>query len=90
MIKKTFVRNCCGSDDFIDNFKSLSFIIFDHYVLSKNTVTERDLIKFNKSIDKKGSNLLTDNFYCSFDNRHMKNTQKCTHMLERADSDSIF
>ena len=73
MIKRIFIRNCCGSNDFVDDFKSVSFVILDHCVLSKNTVTERDLIKLSKSIDKKGSNLLTDNFHCFSGNRHMKN-----------------
>ena len=90
MTKRTFVRNCHGSDSFIDNFKSPGLIILSHCVLSRDTVTKRDLIKLSKSIDKKRNDLSADNFCCSFSNRHMKNTQKCTHMLERVNPDPIL
>ena len=90
MIKKTFVKNCHNSNSLINNFKSTDFVLLDHHILLKNTVTEKDLIRLNKSTDKKRNNLSADNFHCSFSNKHMKNTQKCTYVLERADSDLIF
>ena len=89
MIKRIFVKDCCGSNSLIDDFKNIDLIILSHCVLPRDTITERDLIKLSKSTDKKGSDLPADNFHCSSSNRHMKNTQNCTHMFERADSDSI-
>ena len=89
MIKKTFIKDCCDSNSLINDFKNTVLIILDYYILSKDTVTERDLTKFSKSTDKKGSDLLTDNFHCSFSNKHIKNTQKCTYMLERANLNLI-
>ena len=90
MIKRIFIKDCCGSNSLIDNFKNTGLIIFDHCVLLRDTVTKRDLTRLSKSINKKRSDLSVDNFHCSFSNKHMKNTQKCTHILEKADSDSIF
>ena len=90
MIKKIFVRNCCSNNNLIDNFKSTDLILLNHFIFLKNTVIEKNLIKLNKSIDKKRSDLLTDNFHYSSSNKHMKNTQKCTHIFKRADSDSIL
>ena len=89
MIKKIFVRDCCSSNNLINNFKNTDLIILSHYILSKNTVTERDLTRLNKSTDEKGSDLLTDNFHCSSDNKHIKNTQKCIYMLERVNLNLI-
>ena len=90
MIKRTFVRDCCDSNSLINDFKSADLVILNHHILLKNTVTERDLTRLSKSTDKKGSDLLIDNFYCSFSNKHIKNTQKCIYILKRANSDSIF
>ena len=89
MTKRIFVKNHHGSDSFIDNFKNPDLVILDHHILPKDTVTERDLIKLSTSTDKKGNDLLIDNFHCSFSNRHKKNTQKCIHVFERANLDSI-
>ena len=89
MIKKIFIRNHHNSNSLVDNFKNMSLILLSHHILLKDTVTERDLTRLSKSIDKKKSDLLTDNFHCSFSNRHIKNTEKCTHMFERVNSDSI-
>ena len=90
MTKKIFIRDCCGSNSLIDNFKSMGLVILSHHILPKDTVTKRDLTKLSKSTDKKGSDLPADNFHCSFSNKHMKNTQKCTHVLKRADLNLIF
>ena len=89
MIKKIFVRNYCGSDDFIDNFKSLSLVILSHCILPRDTVTERDLTKLNKSTDKKRNDLLTDNFCCFFNNKYIKNTSKCIYVLKRVNLNLI-
>ena len=90
MIKRIFVKNCCSSDSFIDNFKNLDLVILSHYVLPRDTVTERDLTRLSKSTDKKGSDLPADNFHCFFSNRHMKNIQRCTYVLKKADLNLIL
>ena len=90
VIKRIFVKNCCSSNSLVDNFKSADFILLSYCVLSRDTVIKRDLIRLSKNINKKGSDLSANNFHYSFSNRHMKNTQKCTHMLEKTDLDSIF
>ena len=89
VIKRTFIRNCHSSNGFVNNFKSSGLVILNHHILSKDTVTERDLTRLSKSTDKKGSDLSANNFCCSSGNKHIKNTQKCTHMLERADLNLI-
>ena len=89
MIKRIFVKNCCSSNSLINDFENTDLIILSHYVLLKNTVTERDLTRLSKSTDKKGSDLSADNFHCSSDNKHMKNTQKCIHIFKRADLNLI-
>ena len=90
MTKKTFIKNHCGSDSFIDNFKSSDFVILDHCVLPRDTVIKKNLTRLSKSINKKGSDLLTDNFHCFSSNRHTKNTQKYTYMFEKVNLESIF
>ena len=89
MAKRIFVKNCYSSNSLVDNFKSMGLILLSHCILSKNTVTERDLTKLSKSTNKKESDLSTDNFHCSSDNKHMKNTQRCIYVLKRADPDLI-
>ena len=90
MIKKIFVKDCCGSNGLIDDFKSAGLIILSHCVLLRDTVTERDLTRLSKSTDKKRSDLLTDNFCCSSGNKHMKNIQRCIYVLKRADLNLIL
>ena len=90
MIKKIFIKNCHSSNNLINDFKSANLVLLSYCVLSRNTVTERDLIRLNKSTDKKKSDLLTGNFHCSSDNKHMKNTQKCIYVLKRANLNSIL
>ena len=90
MIKRTFIRDCYSSNSFIDNFENIGFIILNYHIFSKNTVIERNLTRLSKNTDKKGSDLLTDNFHCSFDNRYIKNTQRYTYMLEKVNLDLIF
>ena len=90
MIKRIFVKDCHGSNSLIDNFENTSLVILDHHILPRDTVTERDLTRLSKSFNKKGSDLLTDNFYYFFGNRHMKNIQKYTHVLERTNLNSIL
>ena len=74
MIKRVFVKNCCSSNDLINNFKSTNLILFSHCIFLRDTVTERDLTKLSKSTDKKRSDLSIDNFHYSFSNRYIKNT----------------
>ena len=90
MIKRTFIKDCHSSNDLIDDFKSVGLVILSHHILPRDTVTERDLIRLSKSINKKRSDLSADNFHCSSDNRHIKNTQKCTYVFKRADLDLIL
>ena len=90
MIKKIFIKDCYSSNSLINNFESTDFIILDHCVLPKDTVTEKNLTRLSKSTDKKESDLLTDNFHCSSGNKHIKNTQKCTYMFGRVNLDLIF
>ena len=75
MIKKIFVRNCCGSNNFVDDFENVGLVLLSHHILSKNTVIKRNLTRLSKSTDKKRSDLSADNFHCSFSNKHIKNTQ---------------
>ena len=90
VIKRIFVKDCCGSNGFIDNFKNAGLVILSYHIFLKNTVTEKNLIRLSKNTDKKGSDLSTDNFYCFSDNRYMKNTQKCIYVLERANLNLIL
>ena len=90
MIKRTFIRNCCGSNSFVDDVKNSGLVILSHHVFSRDTVTEKNLTRLNKNTDIKRSDLLTDNFCCFSDNRYMKNTQKCIYVFKRADLNLIF
>ena len=90
MIKRIFIKNCYASNNLIDDFKNTGLILLSYCILLRNTVTERNLIRLSKSINKKESNLLTDNSYCFFSNRYRKNTKRCIYMLKRTNIDLIF